>query len=580
MSTGAADIQSMTLRSKVAVPAASAVRIAVAGMSLAVVALGALAVWSAYVTQRESDDLTSVGVQTTGQLRAVQALSAMRIELRALEDDGVTEDRLSRLRAAQQMLPGALARMKAGDAAEPARVAGLAEPLARQLDPAVHAYITDPTGDILYKGEDDDDTTEDALEDIMQGLEVLLNDSGSDPADLLGTKLENVSSVGAAVRRTALVLVPLGLLGVGTCAWLLRIYRRRSEAAMQQALEMSAREARTDQLTGLPNRRALIEELQGRIERGQAFTIALADLNGFKHYNDTFGHPAGDALLRRLGHKLAAAWEGHGFAARLGGDEFCVLADGLRPERLQAILHEALSEEGEGFHIGTVSGLAAVPADANEASTALRIADTALYAEKAALYAGRRSNRRDATQPPLPQLLSQRLPDLGSHLDRVAALAAACAHHIGLPADQIRSIERAAQLHDIGKAAVPAAILDKRGDLTDEEQQFVRHHSTIGARLLSGDDSLDQAAAMIGAMQERWDGTGYPDQRARHSIPIGARIIAVADAFCAMTTDRPHAPARSAEEALAELYRCSGTQFDPTVVAAVAQSVDRAPTRH
>jgi HD-GYP domain-containing protein (c-di-GMP phosphodiesterase class II) len=85
----------------------------------------------------------------------------------------------------------------------------------------------------------------------------------------------------------------------------------------------------------------------------------------------------------------------------------------------------------------------------------LRIADTQLYAAKAALYAGRRSNRRDATQPRPPQLLGQRFPDLGSHLDRVAALAAACAHRIGLPADQICSIERAAQLHDIGKAAVP-----------------------------------------------------------------------------------------------------------------------------
>jgi diguanylate cyclase (GGDEF)-like protein len=580
VSTRAADIECMTLRSKVAVPAAAVVKIAVAGMSLAVVALGVLAVWSAYVTQRESDDLTSVGVQTTGQLRAVQALSSIRIELRALEDDGVTEDRLSRLRAAQQILPGALNRMKAGDAGEPTRVAGLAEPLARQLDPAIRAYITDPNGDILYKGEDDDDTSEDALEDIMQGLEVLLNDAGSDPADLLGEKLHNVSAAGYAVRRTALVLVPLGLLGVGACAWLLRMYRRRSEATMQQALDMSAREARTDQLTGLPNRRALLEELQERIERGQTFTIALADLNGFKHYNDTFGHPAGDALLRRLGHKLAAAWQGHGFAARLGGDEFCVLVDNLRPEPLQAILHEALSEDGEGFSISTVSGLASVPAEANEASTALRIADTNLYAEKAALYAGRRSNRRDATQAPLPQLLGQRLPELGSHLDRVAALAVACAHRIGLPADQIRSIERAAHLHDIGKAAVPAAILDKRGDLTDEEQQFMRHHSTIGARLLSGDDSLDQAAAMIGAMQERWDGTGYPDQRAEDTIPIGARIIAVADAFCAMTTDRPHAPARTDEEALAELNRCSGTQFDPTVVAAVAESVDFAPLRH
>jgi diguanylate cyclase (GGDEF)-like protein len=374
-----------TLRSVLVVKAATT------GMAVTVLALGALAVWSAYMTQRGSDELAGVGVQTTGHLRAIQSLSAMRIELTSLEDDGVTADKLARLHAAQRLLSDGLARMEAGDAPEPAQVAHQAWSLQKQLGPAIDRYLTDPRGDILYKGEFDDDTSEDALEAIMEGLDVLLSEAHSDPADLLSGKLANVTETGVAVRRTALVLIPLGLVGVLACARLLRTYRRRSEETMRAALEHSAREARTDQLTGLPNRRALMEELDGRIAAGQRFTLALADLNGFKRYNDTFGHPAGDALLRRLGDQLSTAWDGRGFVARLGGDEFCVLADGLEPETIQDRLQRALREDGDGFSVTAASGLATVPVEATDASTALRLADSNLYAAKAAL----RGRRRD-----------------------------------------------------------------------------------------------------------------------------------------------------------------------------------------
>jgi len=551
------------------------VRLAVTGMTLAVVSLGGLAIWSTYTAQRQTDDLADSGVQIAGQLRAVQALSMIRIELRIMEDNGVADEPMARLRAAQELLPDGLARMRAGSAPEPAELARRAQSLAEKLDPAIEAYITDPRGDILYRGEDDDDTTEEALEVILQDLEIMLNRSGSDPAILLNDRLDSATATSDIVRRTAWVLVPLGLVGVAACGWLLGAYRRRSEALMRGVAESSALEARTDQLTGLPNRRALLEELERWIEGGRTFTVALADLNGFKHYNDTFGHPAGDALLRRLGGKLAVAWAGHGFAARLGGDEFCVITDNLSREALQEILHESLSEDGEGFSISAVSGLADVPAEAGDATAAMRLADTQLYAAKSTHYARRRGVGDASATAPSTRSTSAQMPDLGDRLDRVASLAVACARQLGLPAEEVGHIERAAQLHDIGKVAVPAAILSKREDLTAEEQEFLRHHSVIGERLLSGDESLEQAAAMVRAMQERWDGAGYPDQLAGDSIPVGARIIAVADAFCAMTTDRVRAPARTPAEALAELDRCSGTQFDPTVVAAVAEVVTR-----
>jgi diguanylate cyclase (GGDEF)-like protein len=566
-------------------PSRTAARLAVVGMSVAVVALGALAVWAALATQREADGLSRVGVQTTGQLRSVQALYVIRTESEALQEAEADEftQRLEALRAAQRLLPEALTRMETGTATEPIRVAGLARPVAQQLDPAIERFLTDPRGDVLCRcGDDGDDTAEDAMEELIVELEAMLNDSGSDPAELLDNKLANVTDTGLAIRATASALIPMGLLGVLACGWLLRSYRRRSEAVMQAALDMTAREARTDQLTGLPNRRALLEELDRRIAKGGAFTFALADLNGFKHYNDTFGHPAGDALLRRLGGKLAVAWEGHGFAARLGGDEFCVVAENLAPEQLQAMLHGALSERGDGFDISAVSGLATVPVEVTDSSAAIGLADTRLYAAKAAFHAGgdttrdrRAAGGRAGHAAPAAvdgsamSATSTPRSSHNQHFDRVARLAVAGARALGVPDDDLPTIEQAGQLHDIGKSAIPAGILAKRGPLTPEELQFVRRHSLIGERLLNGIDVLKPTAAIVRATHERWDGTGYPDRLAGDAIPIGARIIAVADAFCAMISERPHAPARPVAEALAELERCAGTQFDPDVAHAM-----------
>lgn len=163
--------------------------------------------------------------------------------------------------------------------------------------------------------------------------------------------------------------------------------------------------------------------------------------------------------------------------------------------------------------------------------------------------------------------------DVAPELDQTAQLAVTCAETLNLPADQVRDIERAAQLHDIGKAAVPAAILAEQGALTEGEQRFIRRYTSIGERLLTNIEELEPVAAIVRGSQERWDGGGYPDQLVGENLPVLSRVIAVATAFTAMTTDRPHAAARTVEDALAELRRCSGTQFDPTVVAAFTDAV-------
>ncbi len=233
-------------------------------------------------------------------------------------------------------------------------------------------------------------------------------------------------------------------------------------------------------------------------------------------------------------------------------------------------MRQALRDEGEGFCITAASGAAAVPEEAGDPSAALRLADTRMYAAKSAAHPSPEQGMLGA----LIRMLDERHPGLGSHVEHVASLAAACAEALGLSGPDIESVERAGELHDIGKVAIPTEILTKRGPLNDEEWDFMRGHSIIGERILAGIPSLELVASMVRSSHERWDGDGYPDRLAGEEIPLGARIIFVADAFCAMTEQRPYAAARSVEDSRRELRACSGAQFDPAVVTAFLAMLD------
>jgi two-component system, cell cycle response regulator len=294
--------------------------------------------------------------------------------------------------------------------------------------------------------------------------------------------------------------------------------------------------------------------------------LVLFDLDGFKHYNDTFGHPAGDALLIRLGASLSAYLADRGVAFRMGGDEFCALLEpaGRPVEPLVTGAAAALSERGEGFEIGCSYGAIELPAEAGDVAEALRIADQRMYAQK---NAGRMSASRQSKEV-LLRALAERNPELRNHLSGVAALAEATALRLQLGHEEIEQVRHAAELHDVGKVAVPDAILTKPGPLDEDEWAFIRRHTLIGERIVAAAPALTRVAALVRSSHERWDGDGYPDRLAGDEIPLGARIVAVADAFDAMTVPRPYSTARSEADALAELRRCAGTQFDPAVVEA------------
>jgi two-component system cell cycle response regulator len=331
-------------------------------------------------------------------------------------------------------------------------------------------------------------------------------------------------------------------------------------------LRTSRDEALTDALTGLGNRRALTRALEEQLPDARPerpTVLAIFDLDGFKHYNDSFGHPAGDALLERLGGNLAGFLHGRGRAFRMGGDEFCALfeaPDGVRDAIVMGAA-EALSEQGDGFSITCSHGAITLPVESADAADALRIADQRMYANK---HAGRLSAGRQSKDV-LLRALAERDPGLGSHGDAVA-LAEATAEALGLAPDEVEQVRHAAELHDVGKVAIPDAILGKPGPLSEEEWAFVRRHPVIGQRIILAAPALTRVAALVRASHERWDGSGYPDALAGEDVPLGARIVAVADAFAAMTAGRPYRSARTAAEALEELRRAAGTQFDPLVV--------------
>jgi two-component system, cell cycle response regulator len=371
----------------------------------------------------------------------------------------------------------------------------------------------------------------------------------------------------AAVAGVA--VLPIVLAGLALAATLVRM------AFALKLLERSTHEAMTDGLTDLGNRRKLMQDLERELSEsnGRPLTLALFDLDGFKAYNDTFGHPSGDALLALCADRLAVAVR-PGRAYRMGGDEFCALLEGGIAASYKALQRgrAALQESGHGFSVTTSYGAVALHEEATDVSTALRLADARMYEVKAMGKVVEHHQTRDA----LLQALKEREPGVRDRAVDVSALAVGVAGRLELDPAGIAAVARAAELHDIGKMAVPDAILGKNGALDADEWRVVRQHTIVGERILRAAPSLSNAAPLVRWSHERWDGTGYPDGLPGEEVPVGARIIAACDAYTAMISTRPHAGPRTSEEALVELRRCAGSQFDPAVVEALAEEVTAA----
>jgi len=366
----------------------------------------------------------------------------------------------------------------------------------------------------------------------------------------------------------------LGLATTSILAILARLYLTVLDN--MRLLAESRREAMTDALTGLGNRRQLSADLAMHLDDldpARPLMLTLFDLDGFKQYNDTFGHLAGDQLLERLGARLSELLAGRGTAYRMGGDEFCALWNQSDVGEASITTVEAvaaLSERGEAFSIGCSYGSVLLPNEAIDRSHALRLADQRMYIRKGN---GRVSAGRQSSDV-LLRALTERDSELGFHLGGVADLACATAVRLGVPDEEMEAVRQTALLHDVGKVAIPDEILGKPGALDPAEWAFMQRHTVIGERILQAAPALAAVAKLVRSTHERYDGGGYPDGLAGVGIPLAARIVSVCDAYDAMITNRSYRVARARPGAVAELRLHAGTQFDPEVVEAFLSSLE------
>ena len=361
--------------------------------------------------------------------------------------------------------------------------------------------------------------------------------------------------------------------------------------------------AHSDHLTGLLNRRGFQSVFDTELERArradQALSLIVGDLDLFKRVNDAHGHAAGDDVLTRVAAAIAGAKRGFDSAARVGGEEFAVLAPDcdehgafMLAERIRSAVHEALVARDPGTSLTISFGISTFPLHGQSADALLRTADQALYAAK---RLGR--NRSVISSAEVPGILARapRQEDADSHVElaallslaealdvrdwgsashcrRVGRFAELTARELGLSPEAVERVRLAGILHDVGRVALPGDLLSKDEPLTDDEWVLVRAHPVAGARMVETTEYHDIRSWIL-FHHERPDGTGYPEGRGESDVPLESSIIAVADAYEAMTSDRPYRPARTPEDAGDELRREAGRQFRADVVDALLRAV-------
>ena len=347
------------------------------------------------------------------------------------------------------------------------------------------------------------------------------------------------------------------------CAW----QTQNHDEQRERLTEMS----RTDPLTGCLNRRGFGERVQAALDealrRGRSAALVMIDLDCFKHVNDVEGHAAGDALLCWVVEQIDATIRPADSVGRLGGDEFAILAPGASEQNATDIARRVQQRLSE--RIGATVGLASFPVDGTERDELYGVADARLYQSKlGGTPSPARARRELSWAAALARAVDSRMSTPADHSSRVARYAAGIAEQLGWNGKELEDLRIAAMLHDVGKVPVPDRILQKPGPLNRAEYEEVKKHPATGADMVSRVDGVAMIAPWIRHSHENYDGSGYPDGLSGDDIPLASRILLVADAFDAMTSDRPYRAALEVEAALDQLRRNAGRQFDPVCVEA------------
>ncbi|NPV72177.1 MAG: diguanylate cyclase [Firmicutes bacterium] len=351
----------------------------------------------------------------------------------------------------------------------------------------------------------------------------------------------------------------------------------RYQGELRASEERHRRLSVTDSLTGLHNRTYFEQEMHRLEAEGcTPVGIVLCDIDGLKLVNDTLGHDAGDELLLAAARVLKETSPGTATVARIGGDEFAVLlpgSDETTTERVCSELRDAVDRYNAANPerpLSTSIGFAARSDTSKSMSDLFKEADDNMYREK--LHRSR--STRSVIVQTLMKAMEARDFITEGHLDRLESLVARVAAAIGLPERNITDLRLLARFHDIGKVGIPDRILMKPGALTPEEIEEMRLHCEIGLRIAQSVPDLASISDWILKHHEWWNGQGYPLGLKGEEIPLECRILAIVDAYDAMTSDRPYRKALTHEQAVCELKRCAGTQFDPDLVQKVVQILE------
>ncbi|MBN2300300.1 MAG: PocR ligand-binding domain-containing protein [Acholeplasmataceae bacterium] len=330
-----------------------------------------------------------------------------------------------------------------------------------------------------------------------------------------------------------------------------------------------------DYLTGLPNRRYFEEKLfQFDKKEYYPLVVAMIDLDGLKLINDAYGHDIGDDALNKIGITLSNHLRENDFAARIGGDEFVVLCPNTPQKEFETIINsisnESTSLRFNGFNISLSIGYDIKVKESTSIQNILKNAEDNMYANK--ILHGQ--SARNETIMTLFETLKEKYDEEKLHSNRVSAYCRMMGESLGLSNDQIKELEFAGLMHDIGKITIPDRILDKPGKLTEEEWVIMKTHTINGYHILRSADKYSQLAEYALTHHERWDGKGYPNGLKEEEIPLFSRVISICDAYEAMTADRPYREALGFEFAVAELNRCAGSQFDGNLVKVFVKSIN------
>jgi diguanylate cyclase (GGDEF)-like protein len=552
-----------------------------------IVLLAAFASWSAWTMTSAAQEVRRSTVQSDAFQRARYAVEEEASVARAyrLAPDPTLQQDLDRARRGLQTALAMASRDgSAADRQVAARVLAMNDEALASIRRVIEA-----TNRADANRANEIDTR--SLTPILAAQQELLDDAAADHRRLALSSLRSSQRSERVMVIVTLVAFSLGVLLVLAVGKVLGV-REQLERARLTEMDRLRMVALTDNLTGLLNHRSFHEDLAEALAQATAsepLSLVLLDLDGLKDINDRQGHQEGDECICGLADALRAATGDADGAYRIGGDEFALLIRGTRAipalnlvQRMQG----GLTRTPSGHRISATAGIAESTGSIDR-DELIRRADLALInakrnrrhglihsatLEPSVAHVRTDPRETDVLASALARAVDAKDAYTHSHCETVSELCALIGHELGLEPDRVAHLRTAGLLHDVGKIGIPDRILQKPEALTDEEFEVMKRHAQLGHEIVMAAERPIEAGWIL-HHHERIDGNGYPAGLAGEQIPLESRIILVADAFEAITADRPYRQHSSIEQALAELRRHSGSQFDPTCVDALRRVI-------